>query len=269
MDDDRLFSGPGREVLSPDLVSQFGFTVARRGYDQAEVRQFLRRVSDELLSLRSEMDQANQARRAAEERANHPALDEEALMAAVGQETATILRSARRAAHDMSERANVEAARLVDEAQVAAGELRARAEAVLAEASAEAEKAAEHILLAARLEATDLVTRAAEEAQATRDEAEREGKSIIEGAQVARDTILTDLSRRRRVAAIQIEQLRAGRERLLESYSVVRRTLDEVHDELARADDDARAAADEAGRRAEQRSALADAGVLASRAWQA
>ncbi|HET9692174.1 MAG TPA: hypothetical protein VFP61_13560, partial [Acidimicrobiales bacterium] len=42
-----------------------------------------------------------------------------------------------------------------------------------------------------------------------------------------------------------------GRERLLESYAVVRRTLDEVHEELQRADTEARAAADEAGRRAE------------------
>jgi hypothetical protein len=51
------------------------------------------------------------------------------------------------------------------------------------------------------------------------------------------------------VASVQIEQLRAGRERLLESYGVVRRTLEEVNDELNRADAEARAAADEVGRR--------------------
>ena len=48
---------------------------------------------------------------------------------------------------------------------------------------------------------------------------------------------------------MQIEQLRAGRERLLDSYAVVRRTLEEVNDELNRADAEARAAADEVGRR--------------------
>jgi len=60
---------------------------------------------------------------------------------------------------------------------------------------------------------------------------------------------MADLHRRRLVAATQVEQLRAGRERLLDAYRTVRRTLEEVTDDLQRADAEARAAAEAAGRR--------------------
>src|SRR5439155_15067260 len=56
-------------------------------------------------------------------------------------------------------------------------------------------------------------------------------------------------ARRRRIAHLQVEQLRAGRERLLEAYRVVRRTLDEATDELSVAEAEARIAAENAARR--------------------
>ena len=71
---------------------------------------------------------------------------------------------------------------------------------------------------------------------------------MIQAAQDLRETILTDLARRRNLATVQIDQLRAGRERLLDAYLVVRRTLDEVTDELQRAGAEAKAAADAVGR---------------------
>ena len=58
----------------------------------------------------------------------------------------------------------------------------------------------------------------------------------------------TDLARRRKLGTVQVEQLRAGRERLLDAYLVVRRTLDEVTDELQRADAEAGAASEGPGR---------------------
>ncbi|HEX9968575.1 MAG TPA: hypothetical protein VGB03_00425, partial [Acidimicrobiales bacterium] len=70
-----------------------------------------------------------------------------------------------------------------------------------------------------------------------------------EEAQASRTKILTDLARRRKLAHTQVEQLRAGRERLLEAYRLVRSTLDEVTDELVRAEAEARAAAEAAARR--------------------
>jgi hypothetical protein len=62
--------------------------------------------------------------------------------------------------------------------------------------------------------------------------------------------VLSDLTRRRRVLHTQIEQLRAGRERLAETITEVRHTVDRVTDDLLRAEDEARSAAEAAGRQA-------------------
>jgi len=219
-------------------------------------------------------------------------LDEAAVVAAVGEEMAAVLRSAHQAAQEVRHKAAADAARILDEARQKATADAAEAEAVLGEARAHVERLvaettatataeaaaildsarqeaaeqvatatgeaeqrresvareAEQCLAGARAEAEDLLTRARAEAVALKTEAEREGRLTVDGAQAARERILADLTRRRRIATVQIEQLRAGRERLLESYAVVRRTLEEVNDEFHRADAEARAAAEEAGR---------------------
>src|SRR5579875_1121499 len=116
-------------------------------------------------------------------------------------------------------------------------------------ATSAAEEAAARIVATARAEAADTLEKARSEADKLRAAAEQDRKLTIDGANATRDRILEDLARRRRVATVQIEQLRAGRERLIESYAVVRRTLEEAQTELSRADAEARAAADEVGRR--------------------
>jgi DivIVA domain-containing protein len=271
--------------LNPESIESRSFATAFRGYDTGEVRAFLNRVAGEIRAWRERAENLESAWHSAEERAARPpVLDEDTLMAAVGEETAAILRTARAAAADLRSKAAEEAERTVAEAQEAAaatleaaraeaeattGGARTEAERVLSEAQAEsarmlaaassaleeatavAGREAAEVLAQARAEAAALVERARAEAQAVRDEAEQERRLTLEGAQATRDRILEDLSRRRRVATVQIEQLRAGRERLAESYAVVRRTLEEVQSELSRADAEARAAADEVGRRLE------------------
>jgi hypothetical protein len=79
--------------------------------------------------------------------------------------------------------------------------------------------------------------------------ARMQGKEMVGEAQTVRERLLSDLARRRRLAHVQIEQLRAGRERLLEAYRVVRRTLDEATEELTVAEAEARVAAEAAARR--------------------
>jgi cell division septum initiation protein DivIVA len=128
-------------------------------------------------------------------------------------------------------------------------EATAEAERRVAEATGEAESVAARLREESTREAHQILGRARLDSEAVRQQAEQDRRMTVEGAQAIRERILGDLARRRRVATVQIEQLRAGRERLLESYAVVRRTLEEVHDELQRADAEARAAADEAGRR--------------------
>jgi DivIVA domain-containing protein len=258
--------------LTPELIQAQSFTTGFRGYDSSEVRSFLSRVANELRAWRERAAELESAWHSAEERAARPpVLDEDTLMAAVGEETAAILRTARAAATElrtkaaeetersvggaraeaerMVEEAREEAERLLAESRLEAERMAGEAESALAEATAAADAEAGRVLSAAREEATATVQKAGSDAEEIRAAAERERQLTVEGANTTRDRILEDLSRRRRIAAVQIEQLRAGRERLIESYAIVRRTLEEVQSELSRADTEARAAADDVGRR--------------------
>jgi hypothetical protein len=80
-------------------------------------------------------------------------------------------------------------------------------------------------------------------------EAKRRGRQMVTEAQTVRRRILEDLVRRRKVLRRQIEQLRVGRERLLEAYEVVGLTVEEATAELGVALPAAQAAAERAGRR--------------------
>ena len=81
-------------------------------------------------------------------------------------------------------------------------------------------------------------------------QARAECREMVEEAQALRSRVLADLSRRRKVLHAQIEQLRAGREHLAETVLAVRRSVDGIADELFRAEDEARLAAEAAGREA-------------------
>jgi DivIVA domain-containing protein len=241
---------PVDPTLSPESIEARSFTSGFRGYDQSEVREFLGRVAAEVRAYRERTERLESAWHSAEERAARPpVLDEDTLMAAVGDETATILRAARAAAADVRTRAATDAERILSEAEAQAAQIRAEAEGVMGREVAAAEEAASRIVESARSEAAETTERARTDADAIRAAAQQEKALTVEGAIATRERVLEDLTRRRRVASVQIEQLRAGRERLLESYGVVRRTLEDVNDELNRADAEARAAADEVGRR--------------------
>ena len=258
--------------MTPESVQARGFATTFRGFDAGEVKAYLTKVANELKAWRERAEQLESAWHSAEERAARPpVLDEDTLMAAVGEETAAILRTARAAAAELrakaaeesekartdaraeAERATADAQekgdRALKQAESDAARILEDAKAALAVATAEAEQAATAILEKARQDAAEQVQRATDEAESTREKAEKERQLTIEGANATRDKILEDLSRRRRVATVQIEQLRAGRERLIESYAMVRRTLEEVQTELSRADAEARSAADDVGRR--------------------
>jgi DivIVA domain-containing protein len=236
--------------LTPDLIQAKSFTAGFRGYDQSEVRNFLSRLATEVRALRDRNVHLESAWHSAEERAARPpVLDEDTLMAAVGEETATILRTARAAAADLKTKAAADCEKALAEANAHAEALREQADSLLARETQSAEDAATRIVDGARSESSELLEKARIEADTIRARAEQERALTIEGANATRDRILEDLTRRRRVATVQIEQLRAGRERLIESYAVVRRTLEEAQQELSRADAEARSAADEVGRR--------------------
>src|SRR5437763_2381482 len=232
MPDDRIVisSEPG---VTADESGRRSFPVVFRGYDQDQVRRFLKKVSDEMVAAREREQQLRQALEEARSTLAHPELDEATLTAALGEETTRILRSAREAAADMRTKAEERVARMVQEADEHGTRTRLEAENVLARRVEEADEVAANIRAAAEADAKAVHDRV----QGEFDAAKGRGKEMIAEAQAVRERIIGDLARRRRAAQIQIEQLLAGRDRLLETYKSVQRTIDEVSAELAHAED--------------------------------
>jgi DivIVA domain-containing protein len=245
---DHIVISSGRS-LSTEEVATRTFSSSFRGYDQSEVRLFLKRVSSELAALADNERQLRQSLDEARDRAAHPELDEGALTSALGEQTTRILQSAREAAADIRNKAEENASRTLREAEEEAARLRTDAETVLNERIDEANRVAAGIREATMEECAALRERAASDSASEVETARSLGKEMVGEAQAVRERLLGDLARRRRLAHVQIEQLRAGRERLLEAYRVVRRTLDEATEELTVAEAEARLAAEAAARR--------------------
>jgi len=181
------------QSLSADLIAQQTFPAARRGFNQDEVRAFLAKVAAEVVALHKQQSALEEARRDAEYRAAHPSFDEDTLLGAIGQETASILKSAHEAAADIKARAGENASRILKDAHQQADALRAEAETVLARRTEEAEAFAIKIRESGRAESERLVDQARQQAKAIRAQAEAERNATVEGAQVIRDKILGNL----------------------------------------------------------------------------
>ncbi|HEX9994925.1 MAG TPA: DivIVA domain-containing protein [Acidimicrobiales bacterium] len=236
-----------RDDLSPDGIARRSFSTSFRGFDQLEVRGFLNAVAGELASL---LDRQEQLRHELEETKARLAAAEEAdvhrLTTVLGEETARVLEAAREAAAQIRAKAEESAATMLQEATDDAARMRAEADAVLAQRTEEADAEAARI----RTAAEEIRAAAAAAADGEIEAARQRGREMVGEAQVVRERVLRDLARRRKLARQQLEQLRAGRDRLLAAYQVVRRTLDEATGELSMAMVEAKAAAESAGRRA-------------------
>ncbi len=247
--------------LAPDDVARHTFASVRRGFDPAEVRDYLESIAAGLRGL-AEREQELLAQLAdAEGRAANPVIDDSMLTAAVGKETARVLQSAHDAAAEMVGNAEAEAARMlaeatevsermVTEATEVSGEAQARADALLAERLAEAEAASEALRQRTELQVAAALDKVRADADELTERARAEGRVMVEEAQALRARVLADLSRRRKVLHAQIEQLRAGRERLAETVNDVKRSVEAIADDLFNAENEARLAAEVAGREA-------------------
>lgn len=249
--------------LTPAQIQKKTFGSRLRGVDPSEVTAYLERVAGQLDTAETDRDawKAEVERLRDEVRSLQESLvreqaepDEAALTEQLGQEAGRVLTEARAAAADRLAEAEAEAADII-----------AAAEELHAERSRAADAEAERVRAAAiaeerrRLESADdeagtIRDRARQEAESIRADAgvdqqaaDAEGARIIREAELTRRRILEDLARRRTAARRQIEQLRAGRERLLASHEVVRRALEEISEELNISMSEARAAAETAG----------------------
>ncbi len=249
--------------LTPAEVAKKTFGSRLRGVDPQEVTAYLEQVSAQLRTAETDRDawKAEVERLRDEVTSLQESLvqqqaepDEAALTEQLGQEAGRVLTEARAAAADRLAEAEADAADII-----------AAAEELHAERSRAADAEAERLRAAAldeerrRLEAADdeagtIRDRAREDAESIRAEAgvdqqaaDAEAARIVREAELTRRRILEDLARRRSAARRQIEQLRAGRERLLASHEVVRRALEEISEELNISMSEARAAAETAG----------------------
>jgi DivIVA domain-containing protein len=267
--------------IGPEAIARTTFQTSFRGYDQEHVRAFLDEIAEEMREQRDREAALRKQIEGLEARVtgdNH--LDEEMLTAALGEETARVLTAARSAAGDIRAKAEEGASRVLKEAHDQATQLRDEAASVLAQrteeaeqeaakirgvaeeqalaiaeaaeaAAAEAAANAEQLVRDAQADAIRVGVEAAAAAEAEIEAALATGRQMVHEAQAVRERVLKDLARKRKSARVQLEQLRAGRERLMEAYAVVRRTLDEVTEELRVALTEAKLSADSAARRAE------------------
>ncbi len=260
-DDPVMVSINSQTGLHPDEIARRTFPSARRGVDGDAVRRFLEAVAAELQEVLDREQVLRRRLAEAERRAAEPELDEETLMQAVGAETARILQTAHAAAGDV-----------VSKAEVRASEILSAAENVLAERTSVAEEEAAAILQAAQAEVRALLDAAESQAKSLRDEAVTETEAltgraraeaialldatrsecrrIVRESRELRQTVLGDLAERHRGLRIQLEQLQAGRDSLVDVVDAVGAAVDHVRDRLANAEHEARLAAAEAGERA-------------------
>jgi len=190
---------PARDgQLTPEGIADRSFASAKRGYSESEVRAYLRRVADEVGGLLGrERDLAHRVSQL-EGEANQPppALSDQQLISALGEETVRVLGQAREAAVDLRNKAEEHARRVVREAQEAAKELRTTAQQTL-----------------------EVKTREAEDAARAR------ASEIVGEARVLRERVLTDLSERRQELERQISDLRGTRGKLVDAYETVERAF--------------------------------------------
>jgi hypothetical protein len=141
---------------------------------------------------------------------------------------------------ELSAKAKQEATALVEEARVEAAALTAR---TLSEVKAQQE--------GAHFEAESLLEAAHDDAVALLDTTKQRCRQTVRDARKLRASVLSDLVERRRALFVQLEQLRSGRDSLVEVVSAVETTVEELKSRLEGAEHGARVAAAEAGERAE------------------
>lgn len=139
--------------------------------------------------------------------------------------------------------AETSSAEMLTRAETQVAELVARAEAVAAQLRISSETRAEEVRVAAETHAATIRAeseafvaeernRATGEAASEVDDARRQGREMVAEAKAVREKILGDLGRRRVALQAQVEELRTGRDRLLEAYKIVKDTLTDATEAL-------------------------------------
>ena len=204
------FSRP--DPSSPTAVAGATFPSSRRGFDQNEVRDFLRMVSAEISRQQERITFLERELLNAQQAAPAPQieLNEETITELLGEETARIVQAAREAAGKIKVRSEETATRLVREATDEAARVREDAE----------------------LEAARVRQDATSDAEAEILMAKQQGRDMVNEARAYRERVLADVARRRELAREQIEDLMHGRDRIVQVFDRARIATEDVLREL-------------------------------------
>ena len=160
-------------LLAPDDVARHTFTTVRRGFDPKEVRAYLESLAHGLTSLAEREQELLEDLAATERRAQNPVLDEAALVAALGQQTARVLHSAHEVADEQLTKAKEEAERLVSDATEQAQAVRTSAESETTERMAAIEAEAERLVAEATERSSALIEGAQQRQRRAPDSGQR------------------------------------------------------------------------------------------------
>ena len=202
---------------SPAAVGSAQFEVVRRGYDQGEVRDFLRMVSAELARLQERERFLESEMRAMQTRglSDPGVLDEATVTTLLGEETARVLSVAREAAQQMRVRAAESAERLVRDANLEVARMHEQAD----------------------IEVARRLSDALEDSESEIELAKQQGREMVNEAREYSEKKLSELARRRELAKQEIEQLVRDRDRLMSAFERARLAANDVMGDLTEFDD--------------------------------
>ena len=214
------------EAIDPGDLELRSFPITRRGFDPTEVRSQLQAAASEIRRLQRLCNELS-GRLTESQQAGRGDTDARRATEMLGVEVSSVLEAAHNAAASRIERAE-------SEAEAMSHEARSAVESVLADATAQSTE----LVASARLEAEEIV-----------EESRNHGREMVNEAQTVRERMLRDLARKRQTGRTQIEQLRAGRDRLLDALTTVQTSLDTAIEDLVTSVPEARTAANRAGLR--------------------
>ena len=200
------------DTSSPDEVARANFPIVRRGFDPVEVQAFARAVGTEIGRLQALNGEYAERLSESESRAN-ARVDETTVAQFLGEESSRLLLVARDTANEVRGRAEDYASVTVRGADTYAKNKTTEADSYHTKVTHEADAEAART----RREARD-------EGERMRLDARREADRLIAETMAHRAQVLKDLAERRDRALVQLRELLAGRDVLVDAIDHVRVT---------------------------------------------
>ncbi|MFN8016211.1 MAG: DivIVA domain-containing protein [Acidimicrobiia bacterium] len=220
---DSQYLGSKSVRMSAEEITQRSFASKVRGLSESEVRAFLKRVADEVNRLGEREDELlAKIKQMQENFESKPKASKAELLEILGEQTTKVLSSAEEAAEQMVSEAKAQAEEILrkakEESESKLSQVRSQVQSQLEEAQSKAKSLSE---------------KSNRDSETIISHARSKGREIFQESVVVREQILKDLLRRRDLLLEQIEELRNGRESLLDSYKVVKSSFQQATDALS------------------------------------